>query len=321
MKLLVIGGTVFVGRHIVEAALARGHQVALFNRGRSGAWLFPEVERIAGDRDGDHAALRGRVFDAVLDTSGYRPAQVNAASRALSPETFYVFISSVSAYRSFAPGKKYDENAPLAPGDSGYGPLKARCEEALEAERPGRVAHVRPGLVVGPHDPTGRFTYWPRRLARGGAVLAPGRPQRPVQFIDARDLASWCVSLAEGRTAGRFNALGPSLSMGELLEACSVLAPAGTSLRWLSDERLLAAGVAPWTELPLWIPEADAEAGGMMLADNGAALKAGLRARPVADTVRDTFEWDAREGASGDASRRVATLTAERESELLGRQE
>src|SRR4029077_3949805 len=150
-------------------------------------------------------ALRGRAFEAAIDTSGYRPEQARAMAETLGGMAeHYTFVSSMSVYRECPPGRSFDEHAPLAEGHDGYGPLKARCEEALEAALPGRVAHVRPGLIVGPHDPTDRFTYWPRRVARGGAVLAPGRPERPVQFIDARDLAEWCVRLAEARRTGTF---------------------------------------------------------------------------------------------------------------------
>jgi 2'-hydroxyisoflavone reductase len=170
MRVLILGGTVFLGRHTVAAALARGHDVTLFNRGRHNPQLFESVEKLRGDRDGDLAALRGRRFEAVIDTSGYRPEQMRTVVEALDGNAgHYVFISTMSAYRQFAPGRSYDEDAPLAEGHDGYGPLKARCEEVLEAALPGRVARVRPGLIVGPHDPTDRFTYWPRRIARGGA--------------------------------------------------------------------------------------------------------------------------------------------------------
>lgn len=311
-----------MGRHYVAAALARGHSVTLFNRGRRGPELFPEAERLRGDRDGDLAALHGREFDAVFDPSAYKPEQVQALLAALGGRVgHYTFISSISAYGTFPPGRAYDEETPLAAGNEGYGPLKARCEEALEEALPGRAAVVRPGLIVGPHDPTDRFTYWPRRIAEGGAVLAPGRPERPVQFIDARDLAEWCVRLAEEGRAGRFNAAGPAatLTMGAFLDSCRAELGSNARLRWAPDEKLLAAGVTPWTELPLWVPATDPGHGGVMLCDNRRALAAGLTFRPAADTIRATFEWDRAEPRPLESSPiRVAPLTREREADLLG---
>ena len=317
MNLLVLGGTIFLGRHVVAAALARGHAVTLLNRGRHGTALFPEVERLVGDRDGDLGALEGRAFDATIDCSGYTPAQVERSCAALGDGAGHtVFVSTISAYAGFAPGKVYDESAPLAAGHEGYGALKARAEEALLAARPGHATIVRPGLIVGPHDPTGRFTYWPRRVARGGEVLAPGRPERPVQFIDARDLAAWCVALAEARTAGTFNAIGPRLAMRELLETCRDVAGSDARFTWMADEALLAREVAPWTGLPLWLPESDPAFGGMLLADLTRARAAGLRTRDARDTVADTLAWtpDADDLA---AARAVATLTPEREAQIL----
>lgn len=317
-----MGGTLFVGRHFVEAALARGHEVTLFNRGRRAPELFPRAEKLRGDRDGDLSALHGREFDAVFDPSAYKPEQITALLAALGGRAgHYTFISSVSAYGTFPPGRTYDEDTPLAAGDEGYGPLKARCEETLEAALPGRAAVVRPGLIVGPHDPTDRFTFWPRRIAEGGDVPAPGRPERPVQFIDARDLAEWCVRLAEERRAGRFNAAGPAagLTMGEFLDSCRAELGSTARLRWVTDEKVLAAGVKPWTELPLWVPETDPGHGGIMLCDNRRAIAAGLTFRPLAGTIRATFEWDRAEPRPLEPSPiRVVPLTREREAEFLG---
>ena len=321
MKVLVLGGTLFLGRHVVEAALARGHEVVLFNRGRLNPYLFPQIEKLRGDRDGDLAALRDRRFEAVIDPSGYRPEQVRAVTDVLGGAiAHYVFISSISAYQEFPPHRSFDEDAPLAEGDEGYGALKARCEDMLEETLPGRVARVRPGLIVGPHDPTDRFTYWPRRVARGGNVLAPGRPERAVQLVDVRDLADWCVRLAEHNRVGVFNAVGPrsTLTMGRLLEDCAAVTEGPARFMWVPDEYLLAAGVKPWTELPLWIPESDSRVGGMLLADNRRAMAAGLTFRPLTDTIRATLEWDRREGAHGhDAPIRVTPIGPEREVELL----
>jgi len=316
MRLLVLGGSVFLGRHIVEAALAQGHALTLLNRGRRNPGLFPRAEHLIGDRDADMGALRGRSFDAVIDCSGYTPVQIDRTRDALGAEVaHYLFVSSISVVARFAPGQRFDEGAALAAGDEGYGPLKARAEEAVDAAWPARVAIVRPGLIVGPHDPTGRFTYWPRRVARGGEVLAPGRPDRPVQFIDARDLAAWCLLLAQERTAGVFNAVGPNLTMAGLLDDCRAVADSDAHFTWVGDDALLAEGIAPWTGLPLWLPEQDPDFGGMMLADNRHAVDAGLRCRSVRETIRDTLDWIA--ASSGDPPASVATISAEDEARCL----
>lgn len=330
MKLLILGGTQFVGRHVVEAALARGHDVAILNRGRTdpGDWpALARVERLVGDRDGDLAALRGRRIDAIVDCTAFTAAQARRTLEALSPALtsgegarglHYVLVSSISAYASFAPGVDFDEDAPLAPGEGAYGPDKARTEDAFRAGLGERLSVVRPGLVVGPFDPTGRFTYWPRRVARGGRVLAPGDPQREVHVIDARDLAAFCVHLAEARTAGSFNAVGPWMSMDSLLQACRQAAGATRAdapIAWVSEADLLAAGVEPWTGLPLWIPATDGAFGGMMRARNDRAVAAGLAPRPMADTIADTLAWA--RSAEAREPKLVATLRPEREAELL----
>ncbi|HEX6704401.1 MAG TPA: NAD-dependent epimerase/dehydratase family protein [Albitalea sp.] len=291
MNLLVLGGTVFLGRHVVEAALAAGHRVSLFNRGRRTVAFPGAVEALVGDRDADTSALRGRTFDAVIDCSGYRPSQIASVAASLQPHLpHWVFVSSISVVARFPPGRSHDETAAVTTQDTGYGGEKARAEEALRALCPDRAAIVRPGLIVGRHDPTGRFAYWPWRLAQGGTVLAPGRPERPVQVIDARDLATWCVSLAETRHSGTFNAVGPPMSMRSLLETCRDVAGSDAHLVWRSDAELLAAGVTPWTGLPLWIPEDDPDFGGMLLARSDRAVAAGLRTRPMADTVADVLD-------------------------------
>ena len=321
MRFLVLGGTVFLGRHVVSTALERGHDVTLFNRGRHNPHLFPDVTKLRGDRDADLSALRGHTFDAVIDPSAYEPEHVRRVVETIGPVEHYTLISSISVYAAFPPGRTFTEDAPVAPGNDGYGPLKARCEETLQALLPDRAACLRPGLIVGPHDPTDRFTYWPRRVAKGGRVLAPGRPGRSVQFIDVRDLAEWCVRLAEGRHTGVFNAVGPrhTLTMGDFLEDCRAETGSDAQFTWMSDDQLMAAGVAPWTELPLWIPEGDPDFGGIHLADNGRAIDAGLTFRNVAETIRATLEWDCREGTPSTASSiRASPLTAERERELLG---
>jgi 2'-hydroxyisoflavone reductase len=315
MKLLVLGGTVFLGRHVVEQALARGDEVTLLHRGRRGAGLFPQARRLIGDRDGDLSALHGLGFDAVIDCSGYTAAQLERSTAVLASVPHYLFVSSISVGAAFPPGRAYDETLPRLAGDTGYGEGKARAEDALLAARPGRATIVRPGLIVGPHDPTGRFTHWPLRVAQGGEVLAPGRPERPVQFIDVRDLAAWCLQLVAGGTTGTFHAIGDGLSMRDLLEGCREVSGSDARFTWLADRTLVEAGVAPWSELPLWIPEDDPAFGGMLLGANGRARDAGLRLRPMAETLRDTLAWA--RTPEGEAARSPHALTREREAALL----
>lgn len=315
MKLLVLGGTVFLGRHVVAQALARGDQVTLLHRGRRGVGLFPAASTLIGDRDGDLSALRGRHFDAVIDCSGHTAAQLQRSTALLAAVPHYLFLSSISVGAAFPPGRAYDETLPRLAGHEGYGPGKARAEDALLAVRPGRATIVRPGLIVGPHDPTGRFTHWPVRVAIGGEVLAPGRPGRPVQFIDARDLAHWCLRLVERGTTGCFHAIGDTLPMEELLMTCREMARSDAHLRWIDDRALLDAGVQPWSELPLWIPEDDPAFGGMLLSSNARARAAGLRTRPLAETVRDTLDWA--RTPEGQASLGTPAMSAQREAAVL----
>jgi 2'-hydroxyisoflavone reductase len=324
MRVLIMGGTLFLGRHIVEAALARGHEVTLFNRGLRNPALFPAAEKLTGDRNTNLAALAGRRFDAVIDPSAYGPEQIDLLLSALGePPPHYTFISTISVYGTFARNRRYDESTDVLAGHEGYGALKARAEEALQAAMPGRAAVVRPGLIVGPHDPTGRFTYWPRRVAAGGRILAPGRRERPVQFIDARDLAEWSVRLAEDRVAGVYHAVGPQarLTMGQFLDECVRIAGNDSELVWIPDDEVRAAGIEGWTELPLWIAEDDAEAGGIFAADNRRAVGQGLTFRPVAQTIGDTLQWCWEMcwemGDAADSPLRVQTLCAAKERETL----
>ena len=322
MRVLIMGGTLFLGRHIVEAALERGHEVTLFNRGLRNPALFPAAEKLTGDRNTNLAALAGRRFDAVIDPSAYGPEQIDFLLSTLGePPAHYTFVSTISVYGTFAPKRRYDESTDVVAGHEGYGALKARAEEALLAAMPGRAAVVRPGLIAGPYDPSGRFTYWPCRVAAGGQVLAPGRRERPVQFIDARDLAGWSVRLAEDRVAGVYHAAGPqnTLTMGQFLDECVRIAGNHTELAWIPDDEVHAAGIEGWTELPLWIAEDDAEAGGIFEADNRRAVGQGLTFRPVAQTIGDTLQWCWQSGAAADSPLRVQTLTAEKERAALAR--
>jgi len=322
MDLLILGGTRFLGRHLVEAALGDDHRVTLFNRGLSGPDLFPEVDTIKGDREGDLSALRGRHWDAVIDTCGYVPRVVRASAGLLADAVdHYTFVSSISVYSdAIKPGT--GEDAPVQelpdPGveevtGETYGGLKALCERAAEEEMPGRVFNVRPGLISGPHDPTDRFTYWPRRIAAGGEVLVPDHPERRVQFIDVRDLAAWIVKMAHEQRTGTHNATGPDyeLTMGRLLEECEAVGGGGAEFVWVSEDFLEEKGVEPFTELPLWVPREDAA---MLAVDCGKAIAAGLAFRPLSETVKDVLDWDRARTTDGEPA---AGLRSERERELL----
>jgi 2'-hydroxyisoflavone reductase len=314
MKLLVLGGTKFLGRHVVEAALARGHDMTIFHRGETNRGLFGDrVEEVLGNRDGGLGALESGRWEAVVDTSGYFPRVVGASAKLLAERAdHYTFVSSISVYDDFSTGPH--EGSPLQTledetieelGDEYqyYGGLKALCEQAVEREFPGRALLVRPGLIVGPHDPTDRFTYWAERLARGGEILAPGPPQRVVQFADVRDLAAWIVRLVEERRTGVFNATNEGVPFGELL--------ADANVTWVSDEFLVEHGVGEWIELPLWI--ADPDYAGHHHTNVSRAIAAGLRFRTIAETVRDTAAWAATRGAHEPE----AGMAPERERELL----
>lgn len=315
MKLLVLGGPKFLGRAIADAALAGGHELTFFNRGRTNRELYPEVERLVGDRDGDLAALRDRRWDAVIDTSGYVPHVVRASAEALTDCGRYCFVSSISVYADFS--KPVDEESAVAPlGDhpvdeltadfANYGPLKALCEATVEQVFDGRALVVRPGLIVGPHDPSGRFTYWPHRLARG-EVLAPARPDRQTQFVDVRDLAEWIVALCEQDVGGTLNATNDGVAWRELLETCRDVAGTDAEIAWVPDEFLVEQGVGEWMELPLWIADPAMSAADEAIIDR--ALAAGLRFRPLVDTIRATLDEAQPTAAAG--------LSAEREAELL----
>lgn len=328
MKLLVLGGTVFLGRHIVKAALVNGHEVTLFNRGQHNSGLFPEVEKLRGNRDGGLDVLARRRWDAAIDTSGYVPRLVKASAEVLAAAVeHYTFISSLSVYGKFRqvgiteetplPDERMPDETTEEITGATYGPLKVLCEQAVEQTLPGRSLIVRPGLIVGPHDPTDRFTYWPWRVAQGGEVLAPAFAGRPVQFSDARDLAQWTVRMVEARQTGVFNTNGPDyrLEMGQVLDECKRVSGSNATFSWVDGKFLVEAGVTPWMKLPLWINEENEPASaGFFLFDCSKAINAGLSFRPIADTVRDTLAWDATRPA--DLTRR-AGLTREREAELL----
>jgi 2'-hydroxyisoflavone reductase len=334
MKILVLGGTVFLGRYIVDAALACGHEVTVFNRGRSNPALFPHIKKLRGERGSDLSALKGRRWDAVIDTSGFLPRVVKTSTELLADcADQYTFISSISIYAKFFPGM--DETAPVASlteeqlreseqietADNTsarslgalYAPLKATCEQIVEEAMSGRALIIRSGLLVGPHDYSDRFTYWPHRVARGGDVLAPGRPERLLQFVDVRDLADWIVRMIESNRSGVFNANGPDspLTMIDLLEESRRLSGSDAHFIWVSDNFLMESGVTPWLEVPLWVPE---EWSSLKHVNFDRALEAGLTFRPLSETVRDTLAWDSTRPSNYELR---AGLTPEREQELL----
>jgi 2'-hydroxyisoflavone reductase len=325
MRILVIGGTVFVGRHIAEAAIAAGHDVTLFHRGRTGADLFPTATRLTGDRDQDLSALATGRWDATIDVCAYFPRQVRSLADALGGRGGqYVFISSTSAYRNpVSPG--FTEDSPLAELDDPaseefseetYGGLKVACERAAMEMfgDAGGVTVVRPTYVVGPHDASYRFTWWVERIARGGTVLAPGGAADPIQVIDARDLGSWVVSLVERSVTGIFHAVSPPppFGFGDLLEAIAAeVAPWGTRLTWVDADFLVEFGETTAT-IPLW-PGGDSESD-INTADPARAYAAGLSPRPIRQSIA---EIHAAEIATPGKPPPGVGLTAERETELL----
>ena len=320
MDLLVIGGGRFVGKHFVRSALERGHRVTLFNRGNH-PLPHPDARHISGDRNHDLDKLAEGTWDAVLDTCGYVPRHVLTAARSLAGRVgHYAFISTISVYADQSTPYQ-DEDAPLAElddpdteevGGQTYGGLKVLCERALDEHFPGERLVVRPGLIVGPDDPTDRFTYWPVRVARGGEVLAPTTPGMPVQWIDVRDLATWLVDLLEAGTGGTFNAVSEPdrFSFGRLLEASREASGSDARLTWVRESFLLEHEVQPFMELPLWIP---GDAVNFSRIDSGRARAAGLTARPLEETVRDTLAWY-RESGGHELK---AGLSEAREAELL----
>lgn len=303
LKILILGGTGFIGPWEVEAAQARGHEVTLFNRGRSAPHLFPDLEKLRGDRDPEKddglAALKGRKFDVVIDNSGYYPRHVKASAELLAPNVGqYIYISSISAYADPSI-PRLDETFPVATMDDptveemgdeweNYGPLKALCESAAETAMPGRTTVVRPGFIVGPGDPTHRFTYWALRVRQGGAMAVPGSPTDPIQVIDARDLANWVINMAENNVTGVFNGCGPAdvLTMGEMVEAAKKVTGSDATFTWLStdfEEK------HPETQFPIWVAP-ESPYGGFGSVNNTRAIKAGLVFRPVSETIADLLE-------------------------------
>ncbi len=318
MRLLVLGGTRFLGRAIVDEAIRRGYDVTTFTRGLSGE-PRPGAEALHGDRtnSADLFRMAERDFDLVIDTSVIAPRHVAASARLLAPRVrHYTYVSSLSVYRGFGEVPVSEESPvldcpPNADGsveELGYGKLKAGSERAVAQELPGQHLIVRPGLIVGPHEHVGRLPWWLSRIARGGTVLAPGDPGRPVRVTDARDLATWLVDNTRRGIPGVVNVPGTvGTTMGELLTDCGEATgpgPAGPpQLRWVPDPVLLEAGVQPWMELPMWAPGTP-EFAAVWDVTGDRALRTGIRYRPLSDTVRDTWSWLRREAAARDAAAR-----------------
>jgi 2'-hydroxyisoflavone reductase len=325
MRILIIGGTRFVGRHIAETALAAGHELTLLHRGRSQPTSLADVEHLLADRDADLSVLHGRSFDATIDVCAYWPRQVRALAAAIGDRGgHYVYISSVSAYADTdRPGG--DESIPLATvdtddpdalemSDTTYGPLKALCEQAaIDAYGKDAVTIVRPSYVVGPYDPTGRFTWWVDRLARSGPVLCPGPADSPMQLIDVRDQAAWIVGLVESGTTGPFHSCSPAppWSFADMIAAISATLDSEAEPIWVDGKALRDEGV-DGADLPLWSEGADEN---VLALDPAAGIRTGLRPRPLDDTIRATAEWMPTESWRRDG----VGLDPRRESELLER--
>jgi 2'-hydroxyisoflavone reductase len=331
LRILILGGTRFIGLHMTALALQRGHQLTFFNRGKTHTDRFPEIERIKGDRNGEIEGLKGRDWDAVIDNSGYVPRHVKLSAELLAPRVKqYVFTSSISVYPNFATprdesspvGKLPDETLEKVDGET-YGPLKALCEQAAERAMPGRTCVIRPGLIVGPDDNTDRFTYWPARAARGGEFIAPGSPGDPFQVIDARDLAAFVLNAVENNHNGTYNLVSNvnEFKFGELTDAC--IAAAGKLAKpadkpravYLPADFLEAQKVEPWSEMPVWLPARGDEAA-FAGTSNRAAVARGLRITPLRKTVHDTLAWHLSRPAE-ERDKLKAGIAADKEAAVL----
>lgn len=336
MKVLILGGTRFLGRALVEEALSRGHEVTLFNRGTNKD-VFPEVEQLIGNRDSDVSCLANRKWDVVMDTCGFAPHQIKKIAAVLGDNIeHYTFISSISTYKDWIPFHikedyhvqsmppsdklKAIEAGEISPYEY-YGALKVLCEEEAEKYWPGRVLHIRAGLLVGAFDYSDRLPYWVQRVAQGGKVLVPGRSDRPVQLIDVKDVATWAFDMVENRKVGKFNVTGPNdeLTIEELLNTCKEVTNSDAEFVWVEEQFLLENNVQPWTEMPLWIPETfplegetEPWKGGFFISIEK-AVNAGLSFRSIEDTICDIYQWE----KSRQDTERKAGISREREGELL----
>src|SRR5438552_12429273 len=331
LRILILGGTGFTGPSQVRYALSRGHKITTFNRGKTHPGELPnEVEQLFGDRNGQLDALKGRNWDVAIDNPTTLPAWVRDAAQILKGNVErYVFISTISVYADTSKGvdetallAKYDGPDPYketleamkASGYKTYGPLKALSEKEAEKWFPDKALIIRPGLIVGPRDETDRFTYWPVRIDRGGEVLAPGNPNDPVQFIDARDLAEWTIRMAENHETGIYNATGPAkpLGIGAMLDGIKDAGKSNANLIWVSEEFLTQQKVEAWSDMPVWTGKES----GLARASISRGLSKGLTFRPLSDTTRDTFAWF-KSLPQDRQSKLRAGLIAEREAEVL----
>ncbi|WP_223634091.1 NAD-dependent epimerase/dehydratase family protein [Planococcus sp. 4-30] len=315
MKVLVLGGTSFVGRHMVEELVAKGHEVVLFNRGKSNPGLFPKLKRIRGDRRKDAAKLRDGKWDAVLDTSAYTPADLQPIMENIRTD-HYTFISTISVYNDFTSGPVKESSSVFRENVKGdrvtsdtYGPFKVMCEQLIKKETGDKALIIRPGIVIGPFDPTDRFTYWAMKLNDENTVLIPGSKERKVQWIDARDLARFTVMQLEAKVTGVFNVVADPVSMEEFVEQIS---DRECKTIWADDQYLIEEGVEAF-ELPFWIPYSEEFPDGFILADNEKAKSAGLTFRTLKQSAKETLEWIEKQGDF----RLTAGISTTREQELL----
>ncbi|MFK7802930.1 MAG: NAD-dependent epimerase/dehydratase family protein [Anaerolineae bacterium] len=329
MKILIIGGTQFVGRAMAQAAIDRGHDVTLFNRGKTGADLFPSAEKLVGDRDGGLDVLEGKSWDAVIDSCGYVPRLVGDSARKLKDAVgLYAFISTISVYSETSEvGIVEDSQMSRDIGEPGneeitgatYGPLKALCEDEVTAVYPDKHVIIRPGLVTGPNDHTNRFGYWPARIAKGGDVMVPGSADRQLQHIDARDLAAFTLHCIENKLIGDYNATGPDYrqTMGDLVAASVEASGSDANSIYVDEMFLVENEVQPWSELPFWIPTTDPSTAGFFAFNVQKAIDAGLTFRPLIDTVRDALAYENERAQSANFHNWESTLSPDKEKELL----
>lgn len=323
MNILILGGTGFIGPHLVQHAMDRGHKITLFNRGRSNPALFPSAEKLVGDRDGDLTALRGRRWDAVIDNSGYTSQQVQSSLTYLQDACdLYLFTSTRSVYHEFT-ADLMNEDAPLGPRNipesqwEGYGPNKVLAERVVMDGFGARALITRPSIIVGPGDRTDRFTYWVDRIDDGGDILVQGEPTDPVQYIDVRDLAEFYVHLLEGSVTGIYNTEGPATLLGAagLVDGIKAVTATPSRFHWVDWDFLIEEGETPQDSLPFWQPPRGRYLNyGRM--DNRRAMAKGLTFRPLAVTARDTLEWHRTRSAAEQAELKVG-LSRAREAELL----
>jgi 2'-hydroxyisoflavone reductase len=331
LRILILGGTGFIGPYQVRYALSRGHKVTTFNRGKTHPGELPrEVEQLIGDRNGQLDALKDRQWDVVIDNPTTLPAWVRNAAQILKGNVGrYVLISTISVYADTSEGvdetaslAKYDGPDPYketleamrASGYKTYGRLKALSEKEAENWFPGKTLIIRPGLIVGPRDETDRFTYWPVRIDRGGEMLAPGTPEDPVQFIDARDLAEWTIRMVENRETGTYNATGPAkpIGIGKMLDEIKDALNSNATFNWVPADFLRQQKIEAWSDMPVWTGEES----GMARTNINRALSKGLTFRPLAETARDTLAWFKSQSQERQ-SKMKAGLTPEREAEVL----